>query len=396
LAADSVLAFVLTGLTLASLVVNDEALEAYELDSGPSRMWSIILSLVLVIPIAARRVRPAWSFVAVSVAFGVYRVVEVPEPTVSSVVYFIALVSAGIYLAPPSRNRLRVCSVAALVGVLFLSIATVDAPAEIDHLVVSTVAFSVAFNVVFFVVAWLLGETFRLRHEREASLVEMTARLENERESRARHAVLDERLRIARELHDVVAHHVSVMGVQAGAARRVLGRDPEAAIAALSTIESSSREGIDELRRLVGFLRADGDVDSLAPQPGLTRLCELVDDATHAGLAVRHIVEGAPRPVPGSIDVSAYRVVQEALTNTRKHANASTADVVVRYLADAVEVEIVDDGRGAATALVAPANGTGHGLVGMRERVVLHDGDLSSGPRSGGGYGVRARFPVRG
>ena len=203
--------------------------------------------------------------------------------------------------------------------------------------------------------------------------------------------MLDERVRIARELHDVVAHHVSVMGVQAGAARRVMRQQPEKAEEALASIEGSSRQAVLELQRLLGILRREGQDDALAPQPDLARLPELVAQAGGDELTVELRVEGEPRPLPGTVELSAYRVIQEALTNTHKHARATHSTVRVAYGPSALEVEVVDDGRGGA----APAGG-GHGLIGMRERVRLHGGHLRAGPRPGGGFAVHATFPLDG
>jgi signal transduction histidine kinase len=194
----------------------------------------------------------------------------------------------------------------------------------------------------------------------------------------------------------VVAHHVSVMGVQAGAARLVLDRDPELARESLRTIEESARTAVGELRGLLGVLRAEptedvlGSPDGATSSPGLDQVPELAAKARSAGLDVNHGVFGEPRPVPEGVALSAYRIVQEALTNVLKHAGARTADVRVRFLETSLEVEVADDGRGAAPA----AERSGFGLVGMRERVAVHGGELEAGPRRDGGYRVRARFPA--
>jgi signal transduction histidine kinase len=205
----------------------------------------------------------------------------------------------------------------------------------------------------------------------------------------ARQAVIAERVRIARDLHDVIAHHVSVMGVQASAARRVLHTDPGVASEALAAVESTARTAIDELSGLLGVLRETDGPDE-ATLPGLEQVARLVDETRAMGLAVEYAVYGEPRPVPDAIALSAYRIVQEALTNTVKHAAATAAEVRLRYLDQALEVEVNDDGRGA----VGPAVGTGLGLVGMRERVGVHGGHLEVGPRRGGGFQVRARLPL--
>jgi signal transduction histidine kinase len=245
------------------------------------------------------------------------------------------------------------------------------------------------FVPVLFAIAWLAGFAARERAAQAEAAEERATHAEREREENARRAVFEERVRIARELHDVVAHHVSMMGVQAGAARVVIDRDRAKAKEALSAIESSSRQAVAELHRLLGFLRQAGDRDDLAPQPGLGQLPRLAASMSESDLAVEVSIEGDTRSLPPTVDVSAYRIVQEALTNTLKHAGASRADVHVRYWPDELEVEIVDDGRpnGASSS----ASG-GLGLIGMRERAALHGGQLSAGPAAGGGFTVRVKL----
>jgi len=247
------------------------------------------------------------------------------------------------------------------------------------------------FVPVLFAIAWLAGFALRERAAQAEAAEERATHAEREREQSARRAVFEERVRIARELHDVVAHHVSMMGVQAGAARVVVDRDPAKAKEALSAIESSSRQAVAELHRLLGFLRQAGDSDDLAPQPGLGQLPRLAASMSDSDLAVEVSIEGEARSLPPTVDVSAYRIVQEALTNTLKHSAASRAHVHVRYWPDELEVEIVDDGRldGGSSS----ASG-GLGLIGMRERAALHGGQLSAGPAAGGGFAVKVRLPT--
>jgi signal transduction histidine kinase len=213
---------------------------------------------------------------------------------------------------------------------------------------------------------------------------------ERERELAGREAVVEERARIARELHDVIAHNVSMMVVQAGAERRALGEGSPSTREVLGTIEEIGRSALTEMRRLVGMLRSDG-VDPLSPQPGLDDLATLVGQVREAGLPVELHVDGEPRPLPVGIELSAYRIVQEALTNSLKHAGEARADVYVRYGSDSLEIEVRDDG---ARAPARAATG-GHGLVGMRERVALYGGRLDAGARPDGGFSVRALLPVR-
>jgi signal transduction histidine kinase len=221
------------------------------------------------------------------------------------------------------------------------------------------------------------------------ALADRAALLEREREERARAAVAEERARIARELHDVVAHSVSVMVVQAGAERLALGDERDDTREVLSTIEQTGRQTLAEMRRLLGMLRRSDDEIELAPQPSMEHVAKLVDQVREAGLPVTLAVEGEPVGLPPGIDLSAYRIVQEALTNALKHAGPASARVTVRYGRDDLDLEIVDDGAG-----VANGDGGGHGLIGMRERVTLFGGNLAAGGRSGGGYAVRARLPL--
>jgi signal transduction histidine kinase len=226
------------------------------------------------------------------------------------------------------------------------------------------------------------------RARRAAALEERAVRLEEEREENERAAVAEERRRIARDLHDVVAHGVGVMTVQAGAARLLLEDDPARAREPLLAVEQAGRQALAELRRLLGILRRDERDAGLRPQPGLADLGELVAQARRAGLPVELVVEGAPVALPAGVDLAAYRIVQEGLTNTHKHAGPARAGVAVRYGPDTLELEITDDGRAGTNG------GGGHGLVGMRERVALYDGRLEAGPRPEGGFTIRAHLPL--
>ncbi|MCW3014245.1 MAG: histidine kinase [Solirubrobacterales bacterium] len=243
-----------------------------------------------------------------------------------------------------------------------------------------------------FAIGWLAGFALRERAAQAEAAEQRAIDAERGGEENARRAVFEERVRIARELHDVVAHHVSMMGVQAGAARVVIDRDRIKAKESLTAIEESSRQAVGELHRLLGFLRQAGDRDDLAPRPGLSQLPRLAASMSDSDLAVEVSIEGEERSLPPMIDVSAYRIVQEALTNTLKHSAASRADVHVRYWPGELEVEVVDDGRG-ATAAVGTSPG-GLGLIGMRERAALHGGQLKAGPASGGGFAVRVKLPT--
>jgi signal transduction histidine kinase len=243
--------------------------------------------------------------------------------------------------------------------------------------------------------AWLLGHFAHNYRAYAARLEERTAELERARGELARRAVVEERLRLARELHDVVAHAMSVIAVQSGVGAHVADSRPEEVGKALAAIEATSRDALTELRRLLGVLRQDGESQaSLAPVPGLANLEGLLAEVAKAGLTVGLRVEGRPAPLPAGLDLSAYRIVQEALTNVVKHAGPARAQVTIRYRDHEVAVEVTDDGRGVGVVAGDGRRGTGHGLIGMAERVAAFGGDLEVGPRPGGGFRVAARLPV--
>ena len=245
----------------------------------------------------------------------------------------------------------------------------------------------VAFTDLAFFVMFLGGPFVGGRIVRRRVLRERV--LEIERDTKAAAAVAEERARIARELHDVVSHAISVVVLQARGGRKLLDDEPAAAREAFDVIERVSEQALTEMRRLLGLLRQGDDELVLAPQPSLARIGELVDGLEASGLPVQVTVEGEPAPLPPGVDVSAYRIVQEALTNALKHAGPARAHVVLRYGPDDLELEILDDGTAAGHG-----RGSGHGLVGIRERVAVIGGELDSGRRPEGGYAVRARLPL--
>jgi signal transduction histidine kinase len=238
-----------------------------------------------------------------------------------------------------------------------------------------------------FAIAWLVGDSIGIRRRYVQELEEKAERLERERESEAARAVAEEQARIARELHDVLAHNLSVMVVQAAAADDVFETRPDRARQALRRVEATGRTALAELRQLLGEVRGEGA--DFSPQPGLDRLDELVHEVRGAGLHVVVTIEGTPKTLPAALELSAYRVVQEALTNTLKHAHATRADVAVHYRDSALDVQVRDDGSG-------DGGGSGHGLIGMRERVAVFGGSLSAGPGENGGFAVAATFPLGG
>jgi len=337
------------------------------------------LALVSSLPLVWRRTRPMEVLGIVAVASVVLEVLHYPSAGG-------ACVLVALYTVASQCGRRRSLQALAATSAAILVVLAVNWG---DLSAIDPVA-----NFVVFGTAWILGDNVGTRRKYVAELEDKALRLEAEREAQAKRATVEERTRIARELHDVVAHSVSVMTVHAGAARRLLdqaGADPVVR-EAMATVEATGREALTELRRAVGVLREDGESAGLGPQPGVADLASLVARAQEAGLSVELAVEGEPRALPSGVDLSAYRIAQEALTNAFKHAGPAHAVVRVCYGPDALEVQVIDDGRGAAANL-SPVGG-GNGLVGMRERVALFGGDLRAGPRSGGGYEVKARLPI--
>ena len=243
--------------------------------------------------------------------------------------------------------------------------------------------------IVMFGGAWLAGRLVQKRQLYAQAFAERARVLERERDANARVAAAEERVRIAREMHDAVGHSVSVMVVQAGAERLALGEERPATREALLAIERTGREALAEMSRLLGVLRKEGEGLALAPRPSLAQVDALVQTVRAVGIPVELRVEGDQTALPPSVDVSAYRIVQEALTNVVKHAGPARATVVVRYSGRSVEVEVTDDGEGSVNG-----NAAGYGLAGMRERVALHGGTLDASSRSDGGFTVKARLPL--
>ncbi len=356
-------------------------------DARKGPLWLAIASaLAMTLPLAARR-RHALVVELVVAAVVIPQAAWLVGPYVAIsplLPLLIAAYAAGAY------ERGRASAAGAVVA-----LAT---PVAIAAAIGSDVWGDYVFPAIIIGLGWLGGWLVRSRTELAARLHEDAVRAEDERERLAELAVADERRRIARELHDIVAHSMSVMVVQAGGARRILDRDPARAGAAAAQIEATGREALAEMRRLLGVLRVDVE---RAPQPGMEQLGALVERARDAGLPVELRVEGDARPLPAGVDLAGYRIVQEALTNTLKHAGAAPTTVHVRYGDDAVELEVADRGRAAAApAPVGPepsgpgdAALVGHGLIGMRERVRVTGGELHAGP-SAGGFVVTARLPI--
>ena len=395
-----------TAVTLLNMTLTT-ATGTQVLGPPPPLPEQIFWTLAITLPLAVRRRWPATVAVIVSVAFIGAQARAAPEQQMTSGVLFAAIYTLGAWGRDRRRARLiRFAIIAAMFLWLFANLVTFlqrtpasafeNASGHISPLFATAVN-GVLINVLIFGFAYFFGETAWTAARREHELAVQAERQRASQAEARERAVADERLRIARELHDVVAHHVSVMGVQASAGRRVLDKDPAKARTALASVEQSARTAVDELRRMLGLLRqaeSPGPPDS-ASTGGVDRIDDLLANAREAGLRTTIGVYGEPVPLPDSLSQAAYRVVQEAVTNTLKHASATTIDVRVRYLSHDLEIDVADDGRGAVTG----RDTGGMGLVGMRERVTAHDGVLETGPLVDGGtrrgFRVRARFPLR-
>ncbi|MDJ0339738.1 sensor histidine kinase [Cryobacterium sp. PH31-O1] len=393
-----------------------------------SPVWLVLVWVPLIsLPLIWRRRWPEVIALLVAMTFAGGAILGVGDVLFSNIALYIAIFSVGA----SSRNRTfatwtRIAIVVGmftwLISQLFMQANQATTLPELsrDGLFSAYAAFGllqVLINLLYFGAAWYFGDSAWRSARNTAALEASTLALIAEREHSARQAISLERVRIARELHDVVAHHVSLMGVQAGAARRIMNQSPAKAAEALGVIEQSARTAVDELHTMLGSLRS-GDSDSSAGSAnptaddaanaststrGIDQLDELVDESSAAGVPVTMSIVGVPRPVPATIGLSIYRIAQEALTNTRKHAGAGArGDLRLRYEADAVELEVTDNGIGPRRLLsgvashsgTAPATGCGLGQRGMQERVTAVGGDLHVGARPRGGYLVRARFPL--
>jgi len=333
--------------------------------------------------VVMRRRSPAAAFAVITLA-GFWQLVST-NPSGSDVAILILLYTVAAYRPRQlSVPALLVTLTGGAAALLFWSRATFGGGPVLDRVLGGGALFGGTA-----LLAWVLGDSMRYRRGYYAALEDRAARLEAERDAQAKVAAAAERARIARELHDVIAHHVSVMVVQADGARYALRTDPRTTENALAAISGTGRQALTEMRRLLGVLRTAGDQAALAPVPGLGDLRELLDQARAAGLPVTYTLSGTPRELPESAELAAYRVVQESLTNTRKHAGlAATAAVTLRYEPDELVVEVTDDG------IAAPSgDGGGHGLAGMRERIEMYGGTIEAGRQATGGFRVFARLP---
>jgi signal transduction histidine kinase len=345
-----------------------------------SRPFSSPILLLVTVPLVWRRRAPVAVAAAMGGGMALQAVVTGEFTAAFGILWalFISLYSVGAY----ADGRRRIAGLAIVV--------VAEAIRELQTLPENETDFwNGAVFQLLALAAFGVG-VFVAARRRSRRLSQLADRLEWERDERERAALAEERGRMARELHDVVAHDVSAALLQAEAAEALLDTEPERARASLHTVQQTSREALAEMRRLVGMLRAEDDAAPLAPHPGLSELPSLVERNRDAGLPVELAIEGEPRELPPGIDFSAYRIVQESLTNVRKHAGSAQTRVCVRYAARSLEVDVVDDGRGGTTT----SDDTGHGLIGMRERVAFFGGDFSAVAREQGGFVVRARFPL--
>ena len=404
---------VLAGSLLATVLVNSAGMLALGEPPGlPEQfLWNTALSL----PLVLRTRFPVAVLLVVGAVFIAAQFRQVPETIAPSIALFLAIYTVGAWA--PDRTVARLSRIGVIVAMFVwlgysMIVAVTTSDNTFDHAagpmdpLIAALLYNILFNVVFFAAAYHFGNVAWLSARRQAELVDRAEQLRLSQQRNIRGAVVDERVRIARDLHDVVAHHVAVMGVQAAAARRVLDRDPSVASEALRAVEETARSAVGELRGLLWVLRSDTPDDdritaaaettpdgasdeARRSAPGMAELPELIASARNAGLEVTHGVYGDEQPVPDGVAVSAYRVVQEALTNVIKHAGPCRVDVRVRYRATSLEIEVTDDGTGTTAG-----GRQGFGLLGMRERVAVHDGELEAGPRPGGGFRVRATFPL--
>src|SRR6516164_4359890 len=355
--------------------------------TGISRVAGIPLALLLAVPVIFRRSHPVGAFAAAVVIGGIQVLLNI-RPMATDLVIVILLYTLAAYT--PRRTSITGLAICLLGSAVAVARWMPGQLSVVNAILVGSILFAGPS-----LIAWVFGDSMRYRRAYYTSLEDRAARLEAERDAQAQIAAAAERARIARELHDVVAHNVSVMVVQADGASYALGADPDRAREALAAISATGRQALAEMRRLLGVLRREeGGPSELAPQPGIGELGELLDQARSAGLPVSFTVAGEPRPVPSGAALAAYRIVQESLTNTRKHAGqVSSASVVLGYSPDSLVLTISDDGRGDLGGSAMPG-APGHGLTGMRERVAMYGGSVTAGPRAGGGFEVVAVLPL--
>ncbi|MER6996514.1 sensor histidine kinase [Streptomyces sp. NPDC000410] len=365
---------------------------AQETTGTESGIEATLVVLALCVAVALRRRAPEKMLLLVA-ALGVTQLALDIEPNPADLAMLALIYTVAAHDGPRWASRLALIG-----GLCAATLAQLRWPAE-NISGGGKIFFTIVMSVPF-ALAWVLGDSLRTRRAYFAQLEERASRLEREREAQSKVAVAAERARIARELHDVVAHNVSVMVVQADGAAYVLDTAPDQARQALETISSTGRQALAEMRRLLGVLRTGDAPESgeYVPQPDVQQIEDLVEQVRSSGLAVDFKIEGTPRPLPSGVELTAYRIVQEALTNTRKHGGPDVgASVRLVYFDDGLGLLVEDDGRGASHEMYEDggADGKGHGLIGMRERVGMVGGTLDAGPRPGGGFRISALLPLK-
>jgi signal transduction histidine kinase len=399
---DLIIGLVVTGAALLNVMLS-RSVGTFVWGVEHSALEQLAWAFAVTVPLIWRRRRPEVVLLITAVVFIAGQVRGGQEIQFASGAIFAAIYALGAWGRDRPRARwLRIVVIAAMFVWLAVAwlVAADQMPAggppgatgELPPLL-SGILNQVMINMLIFGFAYLFGETAWLAARREDELRLQADELRRARAAAEERAVFGERVRIARELHDVVAHHVSVMGIQAAAARRAMERDAGAARTALTAVEQSARTAVDDLHRMLGALRAADDPASPATA-GIDHLEDLTARVREAGLTAEFAVFGEPVPLPASLSRTAYRIVQEAVTNALKHAHASVIDVRVRYLARELEIDVADDGRGTSSVAGGGPGSAGMGLVGMRERVAVHGGTLETGPRAAGGFRVRARLPL--
>ncbi|RKN10053.1 sensor histidine kinase [Streptomyces radicis] len=386
---DGFWAFVLLFTSFTVIALPEQG--AYE---GPE--WGGLLVAALLAGVVTLRRRWPEPTLLAAAGIGLLQVAGDVPPLPANFAFFVVIYTNA------SGSARRASRLALLMSLLAPTISSLRWPAEDADESMANAVLGAVFLTVAFCLAWVLGDSLRTRRAYYAELEQRAHRLEQERETQARMAVAAERARIARELHDVVAHNVSVMVVQADGAAYVLDTAPEQTRTALRTISGTGRQALTEMRRLLGVLRSEDTSATghdYVPQPGVEQLADLVDQVRDTGLSVEFRIAGTPRPLPSGVELTAYRIVQEALTNSRKHGGPDVgATVTLEYGSDALTVLAEDDGRGAQRELYEErgADGLGQGLIGMRERVGMVGGVLLAGPRPGGGFRISATLPLTG
>jgi signal transduction histidine kinase len=373
---DPVIALLVVALSAPPLLDTDP-----HCDCATAHTWGLFLLALQAAPLIVRRRYPFTAGLAAGLASAAYGVSALPDPPLPAA----GLVALYSVAAHASR---RLALVSAGIAAVSITVALLIDQSDDYQDVMNA--------YLLFAAAWLLGNGARNRRERAADLEERAIALERTRTAEAERAVVQERNRIAREMHDVVAHHVSMMVVQAEAGPVVVGQDPQRAVETFDTISATGKEVLTQMRHLLGVLRSEPG-DRLAPQPTLAEVGQLVDGVRPAGREVGMTFDlevlGDARPLPPSVELSGYRLLQEALTNALRHAGPGHVSVVVEYRPDAVRLEVRDDGSARPGR---PLRADGHGLIAMRERVALVGGDVSAGPRPEGGWHVQALLPLDG